>query len=86
MVCLLGFDELWLYDLEYSLKVMESLLKVIMHDYYSFVFLSDLSIIALYVESSGGEVLCSGFNLVVSSPSDNRGSKARFVLLPLRLK
>ena len=33
-----------------------------------------------------GEVLSFGFNLVVSFPSDNRGSKARIVLLPSRMK
>ena len=33
-----------------------------------------------------GEVLCSGFNLVVSSPSDRRGSEARIILMLLRIK
>ena len=33
-----------------------------------------------------GEVLSFGFNLAVSLPSDNRGSKARIVLLPSRIK
>ena len=33
-----------------------------------------------------GEVLSSGFNLAVSFPSDSRGSKARIVLLPSRIK
>ena len=33
-----------------------------------------------------GEVLSFGFNLVVSFPSDSRGSKARTVLLPSRIK
>ena len=33
-----------------------------------------------------GEVLCNGFNLAVSSPSDRRGSEARIVLLLLRVK
>ena len=33
-----------------------------------------------------GEVLSFGFNLAVSSPSDSRGSEARIVLLPLRIK
>ena len=33
-----------------------------------------------------GEVLSFGFNLVVSFPSDSRGSKARIVLLPSRIK
>ena len=33
-----------------------------------------------------GEVPCDGINLAVSSPSDSRGSKARIVLLPLRVK
>ena len=33
-----------------------------------------------------GEVLSFGFNLAVSFPSDNRGSKARIVLLPSRIK
>ena len=33
-----------------------------------------------------GEVLSFGFNLVVSFPSDSRGSKARIVLFPSRIK
>ena len=33
-----------------------------------------------------GEVLSFGFNLAVSFPSDSRGSKARIVLLPSRIK
>ena len=33
-----------------------------------------------------GEVLSFGFNLAVSFPSDKRGSKARIVLLPSRIK
>ena len=33
-----------------------------------------------------GEVLGFGFNLAVSFPSDSRGSKARIVLLPSRIK
>ena len=33
-----------------------------------------------------GEVLSFGFNLTVSFPSDSRGSKARIVLLPSRIK
>ena len=33
-----------------------------------------------------GEVLSFGFNLVVSFPSDSRGSKACIVLLPSRIK
>ena len=33
-----------------------------------------------------GEVHSFGFNLAVSFPSDNRGSKARIVLLPSRIK
>ena len=36
--------------------------------------------------SSMGEVLCSGFNLAVSSPRDRRGSEARIVLLLLKIK
>ena len=32
-----------------------------------------------------GEVLSFGFDLAVSFPSDNRGSKARIVFLPLRI-
>ena len=32
------------------------------------------------------EVLSFGFNLAVSFPSDSRGSKARIVLLPSRIK
>ena len=33
-----------------------------------------------------GEVFSFGFNLAVSFPSDSRGSKARIVLLPSRIK
>ena len=33
-----------------------------------------------------GEVLSFGFDLAVSFPSDRRGSKARIVLLPSRIK
>src|SRR4051812_22097218 len=33
-----------------------------------------------------GEVLIFGFNLAVSFPSDSRGSKARIVLLPSRIR
>ena len=33
-----------------------------------------------------GEVLSFGFNLAVSFPNDSEGSKARIVLLPLRIK
>jgi hypothetical protein len=33
-----------------------------------------------------GEVLCDGFNLAVSSPSDSRGSEARICIVPLRIK
>ena len=33
-----------------------------------------------------GEVLSFGFNLAVSFPSDSRGSKARILLLPSRIK
>ena len=33
-----------------------------------------------------GEVLSFGFNLAVSFPSDSRGSKARIVLFPSRIK
>jgi hypothetical protein len=33
-----------------------------------------------------GEVLCSGFNLVVSSPSGNRGSKAHIYIVAIKGK
>ena len=33
-----------------------------------------------------GEVLSFGFNLAVSFPSDSRGSKARILLFPSRIK
>ena len=33
-----------------------------------------------------GEVLSFGFNLAVSFPNDSRGTKARIVLLPSRVK
>ena len=59
-----------------------------MHDLIS---LQVSSIIALVwptrlVFLAMGEVLSFGFNLAVSFPSDCRGSKARIVLLPSRIK
>jgi hypothetical protein len=33
-----------------------------------------------------GEVLCIGFNLVVSSPSDRRGSEARICIVAIKDK
>ena len=33
-----------------------------------------------------GEVLCNGFNLAVSSPSDRRGSKARICIVAIKDK
>jgi hypothetical protein len=59
-----------------------------MHDCYSFVFLFDDSCsMANYVDlSSMGEVLCSGFNLMMSSPSDRRGSEARICIVAIKNK
>ena len=48
--------------------------------YYQFVWPTRLIFLAM------GEVLSFGFNLAVSFPSDSRGSKARVVLLPSRIK
>ena len=43
--------------------------------------------LAYYIDLSlVEEVLCDGFDLAVSFPSDSRGSKARIVLLPSRIK
>ena len=39
-----------------------------------------------FVVLAMGEVLSFGFNLAVSLPSDRRGSKARIVLLPSRIR
>ena len=33
-----------------------------------------------------GEVLCSGYNLVVSSPSDRKGSEAHFCIVATKDK
>ena len=33
-----------------------------------------------------GEVLCDGFNLAVSSPSDNRGSEVRICIVAIKDK
>ena len=47
---------------------------------YPFVWPTRLVVLAM------GEVLSFGFDLVVSLPSDRRGSKARIVLLLSRIK
>ena len=58
---------------------------------YDFYVCKSLRIISLVwptrlIFLAMGEVLSFGFNLVVSFPSDSRGSKARIVLLPSRIK
>ena len=58
-----------------------------MHDYYSFVFLSDLLIWfanLIYLSLQWEEVLCSGFDLMVPDPSDKRGNDM-YVSLLLRI-
>ena len=87
-MCLSRFDELWIYDQVYLWIIIESSLN-------SFICLSylckSLRIIGLVwptrlIFLAMGEVLNFGFNLAVSFPSDSRGSKARNVLLPSRIK
>ena len=59
-----------------------------MHDYYNFVFLSDLSIwfgLLDLIYLAMGEVLCDGFNLAVLNPSDRKGHDM-YVSLLLRVK
>ena len=87
-VCLLRSDELWVYDRVYLCIIFES-------SEFFYVRLSylckSLRIISLVwptrlIFLAMGEVLSFGFNLAVSFPSDSRGSKARIVLLPSRIK
>ena len=71
-----------------GVEIFESPLNSFMYDLlslqvssnYQFVWPTRLIILAT------GEVLSFGFNLAVSFPSDSRGSKARIVLLPSRIK
>ena len=60
-----------------------------MHDCYSLIFLlwnfglvwpTRLIFVAM------GEVLCSGFNLAVSSPSDRKGSEAHICIVATKDK
>ena len=59
-----------------------------MHDLISFEALRIIGLVwpTRLVFLAMGEVLSFGFNRVVSFPSDSRGSKARIVLLPSRIK
>ena len=59
-----------------------------MHDLISLQVSSNyrFSLPTILVFLAMGEVLGFGFNLAVSFPSDSRGSKARIVLLPPRIK
>ena len=43
-----------------------------MHDYYSFVFLSDLLIWFRLIFLAMGVVLCNGLDLAVLNPSDRK--------------
>ena len=87
-MCLPRSDELWIYDqliYEYYLNLLRILICVIGY------LCNSLQTIGLVwptrlVFLAMGEVLSFGFNLVVSFPSDIRGSKARVVLLPSRIK
>ena len=58
-----------------------------MHDLYTSVFLFGLVIWPTrLIFLAMGEVPCSGFNLVVSSPSDRRGSEARICTVAIKDK
>ena len=88
-MCLSRSDELWVYDQDYLREIFGSFLNSFMYDYN--ILKKSLRIIGLVWPNRSlvlamGEVLGFGFNLVVSFPSDSRGSKARIVLLPLRIK
>ena len=64
-------DELWVYDQYYLCKSLR-IIRLVWPTRLIFLVM--------------GEVLSFGFNLAVSFPCDNRGSKARIVLLPSRIK
>ena len=55
-------------------------MKIIMHNCYSFVFLSDLSVWFGQLDylSCIGEVLCDGFDLAVINPNDRKGHDMYF--------
>ena len=61
-----------------------------MHDCYNFVFLFNRSIDFVWptrlIYLAMGDVLCFGFNLAVSSPSDIRGSEARICIVAIKDK
>ena len=59
-----------------------------MHDLLSLQVSSNIGLVwpTRLIFLAMGEVLSFGFNLAVSFPSDSRGSKARIVLLPSRIK
>ena len=59
---------------------MHDLISLQVSSNYLFIWPNRLIFLAM------GEVLSFGFNLAVPLPSDNRGSKARIVLLPSRIK
>ena len=79
---------MWIYDqliYEYYLNLLRILICMI-----SYLCIS-LRIIGLVWPTrllfiAMGEVLSFGFNLAMSFPSDSRGTKARIVLLPSRIK
>ena len=79
---------MWIYDqiiYEYYLNLLSIQICMI-----SYICMS-LRVIGLVwptrlVILAMAEVLSFGFNLAVSSPSDRRGSEARIVLLPSRVK
>ena len=58
-----------------------------MYDWLSLqVSLNLFSLATRLIFLAMGEMFGFGFNLAVSFPSDSRGSKARIVLLPSRIK
>ena len=87
-MCLPRCDELWIYDqliYEYYLNLLWILICMI---WYLCNSLRTIGLVwpTRLVFLAMGEVLSFGFNLAESFPSDSRGSKARIVLLPSRIK
>ena len=78
---------MWIYD-QIIYKYYLSLLRTLLCIKYLCISLRTIGLVwpTRLVFLAMGEVLSFGFDLAVSSPSDRRGSEARIVLLPSRIK
>ena len=74
-VCLLGSDELWVYDQiihEYYLSFLWTFLCLIIIALYS-LWSTDLVWPTRLIFLAMGEVLCNGFDLAALNPSEKKG-------------